>query len=42
LLITEMLAQLPGVTYAARGSVADASSIGKLKVMLRRACQVQI
>jgi 2-oxoglutarate ferredoxin oxidoreductase subunit beta len=40
--ITEMLAQLPGVTYAARGSVADAGSIGRLKVMIRRACQVQI
>jgi 2-oxoglutarate/2-oxoacid ferredoxin oxidoreductase subunit beta len=40
--ITEMLAQLPGVTYAARGSVADASQIGKLKAMIRRACQVQI
>ena len=40
--ITEMLAQLPGVTYAARGSVADVPSIGKLKAMLKRACQVQI
>ena len=40
--ITEMLAQLPGVTYAARGSVADAASIGRVKVMIRRACQVQI
>ena len=40
--ITEMLAQLPGVTYAARGSVADVSSIGKLKAMIKRACQVQI
>jgi 2-oxoglutarate ferredoxin oxidoreductase subunit beta len=40
--ITEMLAQLPGVAYAARGSVADASSIGRLKAMIRRACQVQI
>ena len=40
--ITEMLAQLPGVTYAARGSVADASQIGKLKAMIRRACMVQI
>jgi 2-oxoglutarate ferredoxin oxidoreductase subunit beta len=40
--ITEMLAQLPGVAYAARGSVADASAIGKLKAMMRRACQVQI
>jgi 2-oxoglutarate ferredoxin oxidoreductase subunit beta len=40
--ITEMLAQLAGVTYAARGSVADAGSIGKLKAMIRRACQVQL
>jgi len=42
LLITEMLAQLPGVTYAARGTVADPGSIGKLKAMIRRACQVQL
>ena len=40
--ITEMLAQLPGVTYAARGTVADVSSIGKLKAMIKRACQVQV
>ncbi len=40
--ITEMLATLPGVTYAARGSIGDASLIGKLKAMIRRACQVQI
>jgi 2-oxoglutarate/2-oxoacid ferredoxin oxidoreductase subunit beta len=40
--ITEMLAQLPGVTYAARGTVADAGSIGKLKAMIKRTCQVQI
>jgi 2-oxoglutarate ferredoxin oxidoreductase subunit beta len=40
--ITEMLAQLPGVTYAARGSVADAGSIGRLKAMIARACRVQI
>ena len=40
--ITEMLAQLPGVTYAARGTVADVASIGKLKAMIKRACQVQI
>jgi 2-oxoglutarate ferredoxin oxidoreductase subunit beta len=37
-----MLAQLPGVTYAARGTVADVSSIGKLKAMIKRACQVQV
>jgi 2-oxoglutarate ferredoxin oxidoreductase subunit beta len=40
--ITEMLAQLPGVTYAARGTVADVSSIGKLKAMIKTACQVQL
>ena len=40
--ITEMLAQLPGVTYAARGSVADASQIGKLKSMIKKACRVQL
>ena len=40
--ITEMLASLPGVAYAARGSVADASSIGKLRAMIKRACQVQL
>ena len=40
--ITEMLAQLEGVTYAARGSIGDVPLIGKLKVMIRRACQVQI
>jgi 2-oxoglutarate ferredoxin oxidoreductase subunit beta len=37
-----MLAQLPGVTYAARGSIADASLIGKLKAMIKRACLVQM
>jgi 2-oxoglutarate ferredoxin oxidoreductase subunit beta len=40
--ITEMLAQLPGVSYAARGTIADVSGIGKLKAMIKRACQVQI
>jgi 2-oxoglutarate ferredoxin oxidoreductase subunit beta len=40
--ITEMLAQLPGVAYAARGSVGDASLIGRLKAMIKRACQVQL
>lgn len=40
--ITEMLAQLDGVTYAARGSIADVASIGKLKAMIKRACQVQL
>ena len=40
--ITEMLALLPGVGYAARGSVADAGLIGKTKAMLRRAFEVQL
>jgi 2-oxoglutarate ferredoxin oxidoreductase subunit beta len=40
--ITEMLALLPGVSYAARGTLADASSIGKVKAMLKRAMQVQL
>jgi len=37
ILITEMLAQLPGVAYAARGSVADPAGVGKTKAMIRRA-----
>jgi 2-oxoglutarate ferredoxin oxidoreductase subunit beta len=40
--ITEMLALLPGVTYAARGSVADPSAIGRTKSLLRRAFQTQL
>ncbi len=40
--MTEMLAILPGVAYAARGSVADAGSIGKTKQYLRRACEIQL
>ncbi len=40
--ITEMLALLPGVSYAARGTLADASSIGKVKAMLKRAMQIQL
>jgi len=40
--ITEMLALLPGVTYAARGTLVDPSSIGKAKAMLKRAMQVQL
>jgi 2-oxoglutarate ferredoxin oxidoreductase subunit beta len=39
--ITEMLAILPGVAYAARGSIADPGAIGKTKAMIRRACEVQ-
>ncbi|HEX8939178.1 MAG TPA: thiamine pyrophosphate-dependent enzyme [Candidatus Limnocylindrales bacterium] len=40
--ITEMLAQLPGVAYAARGTIVDPSAIGKTRAMLKRACQVQL
>lgn len=40
--ITEMLALLPGVAYAARGSVAEPAAIGKLKALLRRACEIQL
>jgi len=40
--ITEMLALLPGVAYAARGTLADAASIGRLRAMLRRAMDVQL
>ena len=40
--MTEMLAILPGVAYAARGSVVDPAHIGKTKAMIRRACQAQL
>ena len=40
--ITEMLAILPGVSYAARGSIADPGSIGRTKAMLRRAFEAQL
>ncbi len=40
--ITEMLALLPGVSYAARGSIADPSQVGKTKSMLRAAFQDQL
>lgn len=40
--MTEMLALLPGVAYAARGTLADAGSIGKLRAMLRRAMSAQV
>jgi 2-oxoglutarate ferredoxin oxidoreductase subunit beta len=40
--ITEMLALLPGVSYAARGSIADPGAIGKTKAMLRRAFEIQL
>jgi 2-oxoglutarate ferredoxin oxidoreductase subunit beta len=40
--ITEMLALLPGVAYAARGSIVDPAAIGKTKAFLRKACEVQL
>jgi 2-oxoglutarate ferredoxin oxidoreductase subunit beta len=40
--ITEMLALLPGVSYAARGSIADPQWIGRTKAMLRRAFETQL
>jgi 2-oxoglutarate ferredoxin oxidoreductase subunit beta len=40
--ITEMLALLPGVTFAARTSIADPSHIGKTKSMLKQAFQDQL
>jgi 2-oxoglutarate ferredoxin oxidoreductase subunit beta len=40
--MTEMLAVLPGVAYAARGSVADPAQVGKTRAMIRRACQAQL
>jgi 2-oxoglutarate ferredoxin oxidoreductase subunit beta len=40
--MTEMLAVLPGVAYAARGSVIDPGQIGKTRAMIRRACQAQL
>ncbi len=40
--ITEMLALLPGVAYAARGSIADPQWIGRTKTMLRRAFEIQL
>ena len=40
--ITEMLAVLPGVAYAARGSIADPSLIGKTKQMLKRSFEAQL
>jgi 2-oxoglutarate ferredoxin oxidoreductase subunit beta len=40
--ITEMLALLPGVAYAARGTLADASAIGKVRAMIKRAMDIQL
>jgi 2-oxoglutarate ferredoxin oxidoreductase subunit beta len=39
--ITDMLAILPGVAYAARGSIADPGWIGRTKAMLRRSFEIQ-
>lgn len=41
LAITEMLALLPGVAYAARGSITDPGQIGRTKAMLKRAFEAQ-
>ena len=40
--ITEMLALLPSVSYAARGSIADPGEIGRTKAMLRSAFAAQL
>lgn len=40
--MTEMLALVPGVAYAARGSIANPSLIGKTKALIRRAFEVQL
>ena len=39
--VTEMLSLLPGVAYAARGSVAEPGLIGKTKAAIKRAFEVQ-
>jgi 2-oxoglutarate ferredoxin oxidoreductase subunit beta len=40
--VTEMLSLLPGVAYAARGSVADPAAIGRTRALVRRAFEVQL
>ena len=40
--ITEMLALLPGVTYAARGTIADPAWVGRTKAMLKRSFELQV
>ncbi len=40
--VTEMLSLLPGVQYAARGSVADPALVGKTRAAIRRAFEVQL
>jgi 2-oxoglutarate ferredoxin oxidoreductase subunit beta len=37
-----MLAQLPGVAYAARGSIADPAAVGRTKAMLKRSFERQL
>ena len=39
--ITEMLAVLPSVAYAARGSIANPQQIGRAKQMLKRSFEIQ-
>jgi 2-oxoglutarate ferredoxin oxidoreductase subunit beta len=40
--VTEMLSLLPGVQYAARVSVADAGHVGKAKLAIKRAFEIQL
>jgi 2-oxoglutarate/2-oxoacid ferredoxin oxidoreductase subunit beta len=40
--ITEVLALMPGVAYAARGSVTDPQQVGRTKAHLRRAFEAQL
>ncbi len=40
--ITEMLAVLPGVAYAARGSIATPQLIGRTKQMLKKSFETQV
>lgn len=42
ILMTEMLAVLPGVAYAARGSVADPGHIGRTRAMIKHSFQAQL
>ena len=42
ILIGDLLAQLPGTAYAARGSVHDAAHVVKTKNLLRRAFETQL
>ncbi len=40
--MTELLAQIPGVAFAARGSVVDAAAIGRTRGYIERACRAQL